>query len=68
MPTHRYKVRIFRVTDRHKPLREQLGLVWERRRALPRYAEDFRDALAANVRATLPVSRPSRSRAARKTR
>ncbi len=62
MPTHRYKVRIFRVTYRRKPLREQLGLVWDRRRALPTYAEDFRRSLAAYVRDALPISRPSRFR------
>jgi hypothetical protein len=34
-------------------------MVWDRRRALPPHAEDFRHELAAHVRENFPISRPS---------
>ena len=50
LPTHRYKLRMARLTYQRKPLREHLALVWDKRRALPAYAWDFCEALAAHVR------------------
>ena len=57
--THRYKVRIFGVTYRNKPLREPLIILWNKRRPLPPYAAVFCDMLAAHVRTVFPISRPS---------
>lgn len=59
LPTHRYRLRIFRLTHRRKPLRLPLAAVWDKRRLLPRYADDFCVALAAYLRDVLPISRPS---------
>ena len=60
--TRRYKVRIFGVTYRGKPLREQLVMLWDKRRPLPRYATNFCEMLAEHFRAVFPISRPSASR------
>jgi DNA-binding transcriptional LysR family regulator len=50
VPTHRYTLRIARITRERKPLREPLSIMWDRRRVLPRYARDFADLLAAHMR------------------
>ena len=39
--THRYTLRIVRITYQRKPIREPLAVVWDKRRVLPRYAQDF---------------------------
>ena len=39
--THRHALRIVRISHDGKPLREPLGIVWDKRRVLPRYARDF---------------------------
>jgi DNA-binding transcriptional LysR family regulator len=39
--THRYELQLVRITHRRKTLREPLAVVWDKRRALPRYAEGF---------------------------
>ena len=59
-PTNRYRLRIMRITQRQRPLREPLGVLWDRRRVLPRYARDFCEALAAYMREVFPISRPQR--------
>ena len=59
LPTHRYRLRIFRLTHRRRPLRMPLAVLWDKRRRLPRYAEDFCASLAAYLRDVLPISRPS---------
>jgi DNA-binding transcriptional LysR family regulator len=48
--THRYTLRVLRITCERKLLREQLGVVWDKRRVLPRYAQDFSQLLAAHMR------------------
>ena len=59
LPTHRYRLRIFRLTHRRRPLRMTMAVTWDRRRLLPRYADDFCKSLAAYLRDVLPISRPS---------
>jgi DNA-binding transcriptional LysR family regulator len=47
--THRYKLRVARITHNGKPLREPLSIMWDKRRALPRYGRDFCELLAAHM-------------------
>jgi LysR family nitrogen assimilation transcriptional regulator len=47
--THRYDLRVARITHNRKLLREPLSIVWDNRRALPRYAQDFAKLLAAHM-------------------
>jgi DNA-binding transcriptional LysR family regulator len=49
--THRYRVRVARITHEGKLLREPLSIMWDRRRVLPRYARDFCALLASHMRA-----------------
>ena len=59
MPTHRYRLRIARITHRGKPLRQPLHVMWDKRRLLPPFAKDFCEALAAHMREVFPISRPA---------
>ena len=52
--THRYTLRIVRITYERKQLREPRFVVWDKRRVLPRYAQDFCELLAAHMRKQLP--------------
>jgi DNA-binding transcriptional LysR family regulator len=63
LPIHRYKLRIMRLTHGRKPLRERFAILWDKRRVLPPYAEDFRQSLAAYMRESFPISRPSAPKA-----
>jgi DNA-binding transcriptional LysR family regulator len=54
LPTNRYRVRIARITHQRKPLRETLTVMWDKRRALPPYARDFCESLAAHTREFFP--------------
>jgi DNA-binding transcriptional LysR family regulator len=56
--TARYRLRIVSLTFRGRPLREPLALLWDKRRPLPRYAEAFRDMLAAYMKEVFPITRP----------
>jgi DNA-binding transcriptional LysR family regulator len=56
--TARYRLRIVPLTFRGRPLREPLALLWDKRRPLPRYAEAFRDMLAAYMKEVFPITRP----------
>jgi len=58
LPTHRYRLRIARITYRGKPLQGLLTVLWDRRRTLPRYAKDFCEFLDAYMREVFPISRP----------
>ena len=58
LPTHRYRLRIVRITHRRRPLREPLAVLWDKRRPLPPYARDFCESLAAHMREVFPISRP----------
>jgi DNA-binding transcriptional LysR family regulator len=62
LPTNRYRLRIARITHRRKPLQEAYAVLWDKRRALPPYARDFCESLAAHVREVFPISRPSAPR------
>jgi DNA-binding transcriptional LysR family regulator len=57
--THRYTLRVLRVTHGHKPIREPLGVTWDKRRALPRYARSFCEMLAAHMRELAPIKAAS---------
>ena len=59
LPTHRYRLRIFRLTHHRRPLRMPMAVLWDKRRLRPRYADDFCVSLAAYLRDVLPISGPS---------
>jgi DNA-binding transcriptional LysR family regulator len=65
LPTHRYRLRIARITHRRRPLREPLTVLWDRRRVLPQYAKDFCEFLNAYMRAVFPISQPPARKALR---
>lgn len=65
LPTHRYRLRIVRLTYGRKSLRVPYAVVWDKRRALPPYAEDFCQSLAAYVREVFPISQPPARKALR---
>jgi len=54
VPTHRYTLRLVRLTHEGKPIREPLAVVWDKRRGLERYTEDFCKLLAAHMRELFP--------------
>jgi DNA-binding transcriptional LysR family regulator len=66
--THYYKLRIFRVTYRGKPLREPLAVLSDNRRPLPPYATVFREMLAQHVRDVFPITRPSAEKKGKKAK
>ena len=55
--THRYALRLARITHERKPLREPLAVVWDKRRELPRHVRDFCETLAAHMRELSSVTR-----------
>jgi DNA-binding transcriptional LysR family regulator len=59
LPTHRYRLRIVRITHERKPLRDQLAILWDKRRVLPACADDFFQSLAAYMREVFPISQPA---------
>jgi DNA-binding transcriptional LysR family regulator len=61
LPTHRYRVRIARVTYRRKPLRGLLTVLWDRRRILPPYAKEFCSFLDTYMREVFPISQATTS-------
>ena len=65
LPTRRYRLRIVRLTHRRKPLREPLAVLWDNGRALPAYAEEFRQLLATYMREVFPISHPPTAKAGR---
>ena len=58
--THRYKLKVARVTHRGRPLRDRYVIQWDKRRPIPSYAQDFCAALSVYMREVLPITRPSR--------
>lgn len=56
--THRYRLRIARVTFRRKVLREPLCLAYDRRRPQPAYAGAFREMFGAYAASIFPVTKP----------
>jgi DNA-binding transcriptional LysR family regulator len=59
LPTHRYNLRVIRLTYQNKPLREGYAIVLDRRRSLPPGADEFCRALVDYVREVFPISRPT---------
>ena len=59
---HRYRLRVVGLTYDGRPLREPLTISWDKRRPLPRFATDYCGMLAAYMRETFPISRPSEQR------
>ncbi len=57
--TRGHELRIVGVTYRGKPLREQLVILWDKRRRLPRYATAYCEMLAEHVRKVFPITRPT---------
>ena len=57
--THRYALRVARILQARKPLREPLAVVWDKRRALPQYVRDFCESLAAHMRELSSSTRKS---------
>src|SRR5438128_5527289 len=57
--THRYRLKIARVTHRRKPLRDRFVIQWDKRRPMPGYAQNFCVALAVYMQEVLPITRPS---------
>jgi len=60
LPTNRYRLRVARITHRRRPLRETYAVLWDKRRPLPPYANDFCEALATHMSEVFPVSQPAR--------
>jgi DNA-binding transcriptional LysR family regulator len=58
LPTHRYRLRIARITHRRRPLQFPLAALWDSRRVLPQYAKDFCEFLNAYMREVFPISQP----------
>jgi len=52
--THRYKLRAARISHEGRLLGEPLSIMWDNRRALPRYAQDFCALLATHMRTLGP--------------
>ena len=55
----RYKLRIVGLTHRRRVLQEPLTISWDKRRPLPRFATDYCVMLAAHMRETFPITRPT---------
>jgi LysR family nitrogen assimilation transcriptional regulator len=55
----RYKVRIVGLTHRRRVLQEPLTISWDKRRSLPPFANDYCMMLAAYMRETFPITRPT---------
>jgi LysR family nitrogen assimilation transcriptional regulator len=55
----RYDLRIVGLTHRRRVLQEPLTISWDKRRSLPRFATDYCAMLAAYMRQTFPITRPT---------
>jgi DNA-binding transcriptional LysR family regulator len=53
------RLRVARVTHKREPLRIAPAIIWDRRRTLPRYAEDFSRLLATHILETFPSTQPA---------
>jgi DNA-binding transcriptional LysR family regulator len=63
--TDRRHLRTLRVTHGRQPLQIALGVLWDRRRTLPRCAADLPGLLAEHIREQFPRSRPAEDRSPR---
>jgi len=59
MQPERQSLRVMRVTHKGEPLRIAPGILWDKRRTLPRYAEGFSELLTQHIWETFPFSRPA---------
>jgi DNA-binding transcriptional LysR family regulator len=55
VPLDRYRLKTLRLTHERKPLRQPRSIFWDKRRTLPRYAQDFCKLLAAHIRKVAPI-------------
>lgn len=55
----RYGLRIVGLTHGRRVLQEPLTISWDKRRPLPRFATDYCAMLAAHMRETFPITRPT---------
>ncbi len=55
LPTHRYRLRIARVTHSGIPLQEPLTVLWDGRRVLAPYAKSFCELLESYMREVFPM-------------
>ena len=62
---HRYDLKVVGLTYRRRPLREPLTISWDKRRPLPRFAADYCVMLAAYMRESFPITRPTEPTAAK---
>jgi DNA-binding transcriptional LysR family regulator len=60
----RYELRVVGLTHRRRVLQEPLTISWDKRRSLPRFATDYCAMLAAYMRQTFPITRPTKPVAA----
>jgi DNA-binding transcriptional LysR family regulator len=60
VPIRRYRLRIAHVTYRHKPIRFPMAVIWDKRRTLPRYVEDFYKLLGHHMQKVFPIAQPSK--------
>ena len=57
--TDRYALRLYGVAYRGRLLRQELTLLWDKRRILPPYATAFCETWVAQAAQVLPISRPT---------
>ena len=65
---HRYSLNTLRLTHQRKPLQEPCSIFWDKRRSLPRYAQDFCELLAEHIQNANPRVHPSSDRRPRTKR
>ena len=58
--THRYRLRVARVTYQGQPIAEQMTVFWDQRRPLSRYAVSFCTMWSEYVRKVFPITRPTK--------
>jgi DNA-binding transcriptional LysR family regulator len=51
---HRYTLKTLRIGSEGRPLQEPLSIFWDKRRSLPRYAQDFCGLLREYIREVIP--------------
>jgi DNA-binding transcriptional LysR family regulator len=65
--TFRYKLRTARITYKGRPIQNPLAVVWNERRPLPQYAQDFCRLLTDHIRKFAPTAPASKTRNRRGT-
>jgi hypothetical protein len=58
VPVSRYKLRIVRLTYRHKPIRLPMAAIWDKRRTLPKYARAYFELTGDHIGIVFPVTKP----------